>query len=171
MKVILLSVITMFLSACADSHQLLRTNEGNTNLDPAGVVFVSVPKDGVYGDIDYHGSGKTTTQIVVMAFSLYANRVEGAHEYTDYEKSLKMADKLGAKYLVFPTILKWEDRATEWSAIPDRASIKISVVDVETKKTLDSVVIKGKSGLATFGGDRPQDLLPEPVKQYVKSIY
>jgi hypothetical protein len=36
---------------------------------------------------------------------------------------------------------------------------------------MDSVIIKGKSGLATFGGDHPQDLLAKPVSAYVNGLY
>ncbi|WP_254924651.1 DUF4823 domain-containing protein [Aeromonas sp. A35_P] len=30
---------------------------------------------------------------------------------------------------------------------------------------------EGKSKWATFGGDHPQDLLPEPTEKYVNSLY
>ncbi len=36
---------------------------------------------------------------------------------------------------------------------------------------MDSAIIKGKSGLATFGGDHPQDLLPKPVGEYIDALY
>jgi len=97
--------------------------------------------------------------------------VESGHEYQAFEAALNAAKKHGAAYLVVPTILEWEDRATEWSAIPDRASIKLSIIDTANSETIDSATIKGKSGLATFGGDHPQDLLPKPVGEYVKSLY
>ena len=45
------------------------------------------------------------------------------------------------------------------------------VVDVRTDKTLSTVIIDGSSGLATFGGDHPQDLLPEPVGEYVDTLF
>ncbi len=68
------------------------------------------------------------------------------------------------EYLVYPTILHWEDRATEWSAIPDKVEVKIEVVEAATDRSIASAVIKGNSGLAAFGGDHPQDLLPEPIR-------
>jgi len=169
-----LSIIILFVSlvsACADTHQLLRTSRELPRLDRNKIVYVSVPKDGRYGRIVYSGSGPNTTQIVLAAFSQYAKRVESGHEYQAFEAALNAAKKHGAAYLVVPTILEWEDRATEWSAIPDRASIKLSIIDTANSETIDSATIKGKSGLATFGGDHPQDLLPKPVGEYVKSLY
>jgi Domain of unknown function (DUF4823) len=75
------------------------------------------------------------------------------------------------KYLVYPTILHWEDRATVWSALPDRVEVKIDLIETATGKLLDSVVIRGKSGLATLGGDHPQDLLPKPVDEFVSTLF
>jgi hypothetical protein len=45
------------------------------------------------------------------------------------------------KYLVYPTILHWEDRTTEWSALPDRVEVKIDLNETATVKLLDSIVI------------------------------
>lgn len=162
---------TILLSACADSHQLMR-NDGNlAKLDPKKSVYVSIPNDGQYGQITYHGSGQNTSQIIVLAFSHHAQIVESGHERQSYKDAMESARNADASYLVLPTILEWEDRATEWSAIPDKASIKIAIVDTKNESTIDSVIIKGKSGLATFGGDHPQDLLPKPVTEYVDSLY
>lgn len=164
-------LLISFLSACADSHQLLRTNHEVQKLDRNKVVYVSVPKDGRYGQINYAGSGQNTTQIISMAFSQYSRRVETGHEYQAFEQALDSARKQRAGYFVWLTILEWEDRATEWSGISDKASIKISVIDTAPGTPIDSVIIKGKSGLATFGGDHPQDLLQKPVNEYVKSMF
>jgi hypothetical protein len=164
-------VLAVFLASCADSHQLMRLGGDLTKLDANGLVYVSVPADGRYGQTTYYGSGQNTTQIVVMAFSKHSSRVESGHAQQDFNASLESARKVGAKYLVTPTILEWEDRATEWSGIPDKASIKLTIIDVQTNATLDSVIIKGKSGIATFGGDHPQDLLPKPTDEYVASLY
>jgi hypothetical protein len=171
MRLVLIVLLVALLSACADSHQLLRTGRDAPKLEPSRNIYVSVPKDGRYGETEYSGSGQNTAQIVFMAFSQYANRVEVGHDYQTLDEALNAARKLGAFYLVSPAILEWEDRATEWSGIPDKASIKISVIDIGSVATIDSVVIKGKSGLATFGGDHPQDLLPKPVGEYVKSLF
>lgn len=73
-------------------------------------------------------------------------------------------------YYVVPEILHWEDRNTEWSGIPDRVEIKLVVYDT-LRSELASVVVSGKSKWATFGGDHPEDLLPEPLRQYVESLY
>lgn len=169
-RLISLMLFAALLTACADSHQLMRMGGGAKALDRGGMVYVSVPGDGRYGQTTYYGSGQNATQIVMLAFSQYA-KVESGREQQDFDSALTAARNVNAKYLVVPTILEWEDRATEWSGIPDKASIKLTVVDVDSGATLDSIIIKCKSGLATFGGDHPQDLLPKPVGEYVNSLY
>lgn len=171
MKLYSILLTALLLSACADSHQLLRMDKEPQKLDARGIVYVSVPEDGRYGQTVYAGSGKNTMQIVVMAFSEHSGRVEGGHAHQSFEDSLAAARNIGASYLVVPTILHWEDRATEWSGIPDKASIKVAVFNVSTGVIMDSVIIKGRSGIATFGGDHPQDLLPKPMEEYVSSLF
>jgi hypothetical protein len=134
-------------------------------------VYIAVPKDGIYGDENYPGSGLTTAQTLLSAFAKRVRRVDVAHAYQAYEDALKTARDKGFKYLVYPTILHWEDRATEWSGRPDRVELKIEVIEVATGTQLDNVVIKGTSKWATLGGDHPQDLLPKPVEQFVASLY
>jgi hypothetical protein len=165
-------VIAVLLSGCADTHSLVRTaGTGVQKLDPTRTVYVSVSEDGRYGSANYPGSGQMAAQIVAGAFSKLALRVQTGVGAEPLERTMESAKKVGATYLVVPTILHWEHRRTEWSGIPNQSSIKISVVDVVSGQTLDGAVITAKSGLATFGGDTPQGLLPEPVEKFVSSLY
>ena len=68
-------------------------------------------------------------------------------------------------------ILQWEKRATEWSGRPDQIEIQLVIFDAVTKEVLANSSYSGKSKWLTFGGDHPQDLLPEPTSQYVTSLY
>ncbi len=171
MKWLIIPLTALLLSGCADTHQLNKDVSLTTSLSPHDTIFIGVPVNGFYGDKTYTGSGKMTTQILAAAFSSHARNVRVDQEPRSLTESLVAARKAGARYLVFPTILHWEDRATEWSGIPDKVSLKIEVIDLATEQPVASAVVKGKSGLATFGGDHPQDLLPEPVNEFVASLY
>jgi len=171
MKHILFLIFIVMLSGCTDKTKLLRTGNTSITLDTSKSIYISIPKDGRYGNSNYQGSGTNTSQIILMAFSKYSNLVETGHQYQSFRSSLAYAKKNSYKYLIFPTILEWEDRSTEWSGIPDKASIKLVIVDVASSKVMDSIIIKGKSGLATFGGDHPQDLLLKPIKEYTRTIF
>lgn len=169
-RVVSLSLLAL-LVGCADSHKLIRTGHEPIKIDTGKNIYLSVPKDGAYGQKIYQGSGMNTSQIIYAALSYHSNKLNEGHEYQNFDDALENALKLNCDYLFFPTILEWEDRATEWSGIPDKVSVKVAVVETASGKTIGSAIIKGKSGIATFGGDHPQDLLPQPVKEYIDSLF
>lgn len=170
-KNFILLLVVLFVAGCADKHQLIKVKTSNAKLDSTKSIYIAVPKNGSYGNINYQGSGQTTAQIILLNLSKYSNNVEIAMDYQSYKDTLVYSSVNNFEYLIFTNILEWEDRATEWSGLSDRAAIKINVIEVKTGKTLDSVIIEGKSGLATFGGDHPQDLLYEPIKKYIDSQF
>lgn len=171
-KYVIFGLVVVLLNGCADSNQIIRLNSvNNTKLDRNGAVYVSLPKDGVYENTIYHGSGMNTATIIQTAFAKRVRDVEVGHNIENFKEALASAKKAQAKYLVYVTILHWEDRATEWSGKPDRVEIKMEIINVSDGKTIGGTIIKGKSGLATFGGDHPEDLLPKPVEEFVSSLY
>lgn len=171
-KLAILMLVTLMLG-CADTHELVRNNPviSNQKFSGGDSFYIAVPRDGIYGSKTYQGSGATTTQILMSSFAKRARNVQIDRLYKPFEKSLLAAKQANLKYLVYPTILEWEDRATEWSGIPDRVSVKVEIVTVSNGQTIESAVVKGKSGLATFGGDHPQDLLPKPIDEFVASLF
>jgi hypothetical protein len=129
-------------------------------------VLVSVPPDGWYEDIEYRNSGKMTANAVAAAFAKHAKKVEISNDCHGDDCLEK-----GYGYYVELEILRWEERATEWSGRPDQIEIQIVVFDVATKTALANSSYSGKSKWITLGGDHPQDLLPEPTNQYVSTLY
>lgn len=74
-----------------------------------------------------------------------------------HEANARVARSRKLRYLAIPTILHWEDRATEWSGKPDRISDRLVFLDVVTGQTMDSAVMTAKSKWFTFRGDHPPD--------------
>jgi len=74
-------------------------------------------------------------------------------------------------YFVEPIILHWEERATEWSGLPDRIEIQLIIYSTVTNRQIANASFKGKSSWFTFGGDHPQDLLAEPTNEFVQGLY
>jgi hypothetical protein len=111
-----------------------------------------------------------TATAIKAAFSHFTSNVVVTEQCIGMDcLKLIQTDRYG--YYVEPQILHWEDRATEWSALPDKIEIKISVYDASLGTELASSVLTGRSKWATLGGDHPQDLLPEPVRGYVDALY
>jgi hypothetical protein len=171
-KMIYALIIIALLSSCADSTEILRENKStNLHLNNSDSILISIPSDGIYGDKTYTGSGQNTSQIIYASLSRHSHNIQIGNLYESFSYALDAAKRHGAKYLVYPTILYWEDRATEWSGIPDKIEVRIEIVEISTGSTVSSALIKGKSGLATLGGDHPQDLLPKPIDEFIDSLY
>lgn len=160
-----------FLSGCADSHRWSPVQTGAAPISTKNSFYISTPADGQYGDHTYQGSGRNTAQIIYGALARHTHSVRIGPSADNYDDALRSARTAGQDILILPSILHWEDRATEWSMIPDKVELKIDVIQVSSGETLSSGVVEGKSGLATFGGDHPQDLLPEPVGEWIKTLF
>jgi hypothetical protein len=162
----------LLAAGCTDTYQLVRPAGWSTpKITAADSVYVAVPEDGSYNSRPYIGSGLTTSRIIGSAFARRAGSVTVGRAAESREAAIENALTMGVRYVVLPTILHWEDRATEWSGIPDQVAVRIDVLDVASRAILGTVTIEGTSGLATFGGDHPEELLPEPVEEFVASLY
>jgi len=162
----------MLLTGCADTHNLVRNNPvSTTKLTPKDSFYIAVSKDVVYGEDKNEGSGLTLSQVIQSSVSKRARRVEVGTIHESFDDALLHARTKSFKYLIYPTILHWEDHATEWNGVPDTVEVKVEIVESAADTVVDTALISGKSGLATFGGDRPQNLLPLPVEEFFSALF
>ncbi len=159
------------LAGCADSHTWTPQQNGSARIAANDRILITTPLDGEYGTHVYNGSGRNTAKIISNATSAKSRFVRVGGVTVSFEDAVSQAQRSDQDILIFPTILHWEDRATEWSMIPDKVEVKVDVVNVRTGDVISSGVIKGSSGLATLGGDHPQDLLPEPVAELISELF
>jgi hypothetical protein len=171
MRSTLLFLSVVVFAGCADTHEIQRVPGTVGALSKQASAYVGVPRDGSYGATAYPGSGGLAAQAVAAAFAPHLTRVTVGVRREDFDAALKSAQAGGYTYLLYPEILHWEDRATEWSGRPDQASVKVSVVRTDSGAVLDSAVVGGKSGLGTLGGDRPEHLLPKPLSDYAATLF
>lgn len=147
-----------FLQGCT-SYTYENISLPTTLLDQSRRVQISTPPNGRYDRTVYSQSGEMTAQEAKVAFSKYSSAV------SIYADERPAADA----YYVKPSILHWEERATEWSGIPDRITVQIQVYDAGSQ--IAGVQFSGKSKWFTFGGDHPQDLLEKPLRKITESFY
>lgn len=169
MRFILFFFTLILLSGCAATYKNTPLTETNSKLERGTTVFIATPANGRFGATVYANSGKMTAQAVRGAFARFAatTSVDSGCEKLE---CLEQTHAGGSVYYVVPEILHWEDRATEWSGRPDRIEVKLSVFDTLGHE-LAATIFTGKSKWATFGGDHPQDLLTEPLNQYIETLY
>lgn len=169
MHKIMLFMIAIMMAGCAGTYNSDTLKALNSKLSRNAPVTIITPTNGQFGEITYSQSGQATAASIKSAFMDFADEVyaEKHCDLKDCFSDLKSSDG----YLVYPEILHWEDRATEWSGIRDKVTIKIIVYNIRTKTKLSSTIINGESSFWTLGGDHPQDLIDEPINKYISSLY
>ncbi|MBO6862145.1 MAG: DUF4823 domain-containing protein [Alphaproteobacteria bacterium] len=161
--------MAMFLTSCT-SVKTVDTTSASGLLKREGSALVGISEDGRYNATVYNGSGHLASSMVLTAFAPHLSKVEIGERWRDQDEALAAAREEGVTYLILPKIVHWEDRATAWSGIPDRATVLITVIDVAEGKTLDTATIDGRSAIMTLLSESPQDLLREPIRQYARQI-
>ena len=170
MKPYLSALLSLLAVGCSSTYQQANVQALTSKLDASQGVLISQPQDGSYETTQYQNSGQMTAQAIYAAFSKKAQKVElTTHCHGD--PCLNSIEPTQFRYYVKPVILHWEERATEWSGKPDVIEIQVVIYDTLSKKNIANSSFKGKSKWVTFGGDHPQDLLPEPAEKYVNALY
>lgn len=164
------AAVAVLLSSCASTYQQKALTTPAGKLVQGKTVLIATPENGAYGKESYGSSGASTAQAVKQGFARYTNAVSISSKCRDLS-CLKAEASVASDYYVVPTILHWEDRATEWSGKKDKIEIKLTIYDGRDGTEIANQIISGKSKWATFGGDHPEDLLPDPIASFLQSIY
>ena len=147
--ILLLSVFQ--LCGCSSRYQQVRTAGFSRpqKLDAMNcLVYISTPSDGNYGNTVYPNSGRMTAQALKSAFLKKVARVKVSSITETYETGFENARSQNFSHYLWPDILHWEERVTEWSGLPDRIEVDIKLIQVNDARTVDSVIIKGTSSLS-----------------------
>jgi hypothetical protein len=158
------------LSGCASTYNREVVTAPGVRLARGAPVLIGTPRSASYNNTSYAGSGEQTATVVHSAFARFSNKVTVSAQCADLD-CLATQGGGAYQYLVIPEILHWEDRATQWSGVRDKVEVKLIVVDGTSRAEVASMIISGKSQRAAFGSQHPQDLLAEPIRQYVDGLY
>ena len=164
---------TLMFAGCQHTYEESRVGEssGHPRLNPDAIGYVAIPPDARFKRGFAQDSGKSTAHAVREEFAKYFRRAYVGRKIESFEEGLEMARAYQWSYYVYPTVLRWEDRATENSGRRDRLEIQIQVVETVSGDILDTTILKGTSRWMTAGGDTPGDLLNEPIRNYVASLF
>ncbi|MGH8426892.1 MAG: DUF4823 domain-containing protein [Gammaproteobacteria bacterium] len=163
--------VGVLLSGCAGYDLTPETTVQSTTLSRNAEACISIPEDGQYGDHTYKGSGQALAESVNRAFAPYLQTTLLKPGLEGQAATLAQSKHEGCEYLLLPQILHWEDRATEWSGKPDRIAVKLSVLSTDSGEVLDAAIFHAKSSFWTLGGDHPQDLVYQPLKEYAAKLF
>lgn len=169
-KKVILVFGMMLLVGCSAKYNAAEVTKNTEQLIKNKKVLIAQPENGTYDAKVYSQSGAMTAMAVRTAFSRYTDDAAVISTCATQE-CLQNSQQMKDGYYVIPQILHWEDRATEWSGLPDKIEVKITVYNAQSNNVIASTILNGRSKWLTFGGDHPQDLLPQPINEYVASLY
>lgn len=169
-KAALLVLCIGLLASCANSYDATAIKKPTTKIVAESKFYITQPKDGVYGNTNYAGSGQLTSSAISAELSKKRAEVVVADSIETIEVAKRKAVSVEADYLFYSKILHWEDRATEWSGLSDKITMSYAIYEAITGQKVASTMASATSGLATLGGDHPQDLVPKTVQDFLNAV-
>jgi hypothetical protein len=139
-----LLILSTTVCGCTATYTQNNIIDLGSKLTKSRPIVIATPVDGYYMDQQYPNSGKMTATAVKSSFAMFATSTVVVPNCNTLE-CLKNSQPNDSSYYVIPEILHWEERATEWSGLPDKIEIKLSVNDGQNLKSIASTVISGKS--------------------------
>ena len=172
-RIVVLSCLAMLVACtcgCSSKYNYTCKKEASTKLVEGKGVAISIPEDGTFNSKSYQDSGKMTANAVKKSLNKHTETID-LIPTCKAEDCFNNLAKDKYQYLFLPTINHWEERATEWTGLPDRITITLDVYDTNKEELITSQEFSGASKWFTFGGDHPQDLLSVPMKKIVNEMY
>ena len=167
----LVLLASVLQSGCVHKYNVPPPEKSDTAVRSQGKVYVAMPSPGRdEGGREYEDSGRWTSNALADALREHGVEATQGREAGSLEQARSEATAAGCQLVVYPEIAHWSDRATEWSGIPDRITLNVEVVEAASGAVLDDRQVQASSRWATFGGDHPQDLLPELSRQWALSL-
>jgi hypothetical protein len=172
-RLFLLSALLLVAGAC-------RTTVNQTTSEPtAGEpplrgnsrVYVALPEDALDKKEPVPGSGRRVAVALQDAFKRHTRNVLLGRVTENVDEAIRHARDLEYEYVAMPTLLKWEDRPTEWTGVRDKLQVRIDLVSAQTAAVVRTTTFDAKGKWMTDGGETPQDLLADPIDKFVRSNF
>lgn len=170
---ILIPVISILFCGCAPKYNVIHGNENakDVHLSKDASAYISLPEDNTSNGHLYVGSGREVAAELEFLFSKYFSDVVIGKSAESCQQGLTFAKANGYDYQICPQLLQWEDYAIEWSGIPDKIKLKVSIISTKSDEIIDTFLLEGKGKVMSFGGDHPLDIVKEPMIQWVNSLF
>ena len=160
------------LTACKSTYsEKDLSNEPPPLLKSNSRIYVAIPFDATFKKEVVQGSGKQTAQAFQVAFLRYTRSVYMSKFPESVGEALEIARNGHMEYVLYPTIVRWEDRATEYTGLRDQLAVKAELIDLKTSKVVFSREIEATGKWMTDGGESPKDLLEQPAEQFANALF
>ena len=134
-------------------------------------IYVALPMDAFYKKQEVMDSGSALQSAIMTALQKYSSMALAARKVETETDALERAAAINAHYLVFASILRWEDHPTEFNGIRDYVVLRLQVFDAQTNQQVHEETLEARSKWLTDGGDKPSDLLPDILKPWAGGFF
>lgn len=164
-----LLIATLILSSCYPARRYVEpvpVQSDKLAVSRDDTVAIITPKDGGFSGHIYAGSGNVVAQktLEYLRRSIDESNIRLYRSEDEYTRS---KENFLVKYVIKPEILHWEDRATNWSGLPDVVKIDLYLVDAASSKNVNIIKFVATSSWWTFVNRAPDLMLDT---SYEKSI-
>ena len=172
LRLILCFVVLVLLNACYFAKSELLPHSQPTTVaavTPNDSVAIMLATDGTYGGKIYQGSGRLVASRIKQSL---IGKVKNAPivESAALENALVYCKKENIPFLIKPSVLHWEDRATNWSALPDIIKIELTLLNSENHAVINTILFNASSSWWTFVNNPPEDMLDETFDEAVRRV-
>ena len=165
--VVLIAIMLLFVG-CTTSFSVNQERNDNEGLKKGANIAITTPEDGYYYSTTYYGSGLSVSRIIKDNIRQYTNSCEIVSQKNINDFSSEELNSFD--YIIVPTIFHWEDRATAWSAKPDRIEVGIKIYNSNCELISDSV-LTGRSAILTFAFDEPSIVFDRAFTEFVQTLF
>jgi len=141
-----------------------------------------VAKNNVLADLSSDNS-TLLTRLVEQSMRQHFGSVRQGLYPESLENSIRSAKMTGSQFVVYPKVLRWDDKLGTWTEIfyslrnqsnseivegfgLDRAAVQIIILDASSGAVVDFVHLEAGSGLFGLYGDRPESLIVPTLSDY-----
>lgn len=167
-KIFFILLPLLLLTSCGSTFELLNGKSSSIKMERNKAILITTADNGYYGDKEYGGSGRNTTNTLRTKIIPYASVVD-----ISPERNFKHVDKddlLNYDYVIVPELYQWEDRATNMNFMPDKVILGLTVYD-NTGVMLNHIEIKGESTKVTMANNDPIELVEEGLDIYIRQLF
>lgn len=168
MKTLIILALTAAMGGCAANKNVIPAHQAAPpNVDRC---CVTTSPDGRYGDEVYTGSGRELSNRIVALLRESGMPQSVVVPAADAKAGAAQCQAEGARAMLIPAILHWEDRATQWSGSLDRITVDVAVADVATREILRRGTFQANNAWATFVNNPPEDLLDDKFAAFIRQL-
>ena len=171
-----------------EASQLLTTTEIRREsrwVIPAHTSFYIARSQHISSVSPEHANTLTTLLETAVSNNFNGVRIGLFPESPDY--ALRSAQRAGSNYVVYPRLLRWDDRLGSWTEILgslrqdsneeivasvglDQALVQLIIADTMSGKQVDIARIESGSGWLSLYGDKPATILLPGLLEYFDSL-